>query len=94
MDGGLSLVEHGSKIDSNWTPTSRAFGVAIMHQLHCVVSSLHSSADMKTDRLKGWTKHVINDYRRTGNSTKPWLHTDHCLEVLRQVRPFFSSEPL
>ncbi|TEA19257.1 Oxidase ustYa [Colletotrichum sidae] len=57
-----------------WTEGSQAFGIGVMHQLHCVVS----------------IKKAINDYRYTGgsrgsNSTKMTGHIDHCIEVLRQA---------
>ncbi|EFQ36601.1 hypothetical protein CGRA01v4_09684 [Colletotrichum graminicola] len=57
-----------------WNEGSQAFGLGVMHQLHCVAS----------------IKKAINDYRYTGgtrgsNATKTAGHVDHCLEVLRQA---------
>ncbi|TQN70965.1 Oxidase ustYa [Colletotrichum shisoi] len=57
-----------------WKEGSQAFGIGVMHQLHCVAS----------------IKKSINDYRYTGgsrgsNSTTTMGHVDHCLEVLRQA---------
>lgn len=57
-----------------WTPGSQAFGLAVMHQLHCIAS----------------IKKAVNDYRYTGgdrgsNSSSVIGHVDHCIEVLRQA---------
>ncbi|KAK2031607.1 hypothetical protein LX32DRAFT_671527 [Colletotrichum zoysiae] len=57
-----------------WKEGSQAFGIAVMHQLHCVAS----------------IKKAIVDYRFTGgrrgsNATKAAGHVDHCIEVLRQA---------
>ncbi|KAK1990021.1 hypothetical protein LX36DRAFT_648460 [Colletotrichum falcatum] len=57
-----------------WREGSQAFGIGVMHQLHCVAS----------------IKKAIVDYRFTGgrrgsNSTSAAGHVDHCLEVLRQA---------
>ncbi|KAK1977895.1 hypothetical protein LZ30DRAFT_730516 [Colletotrichum cereale] len=65
----------GNELDPTpWKEGSQAFGIGVMHQLHCVAS----------------LKKAIVDYRFTGgrrgsNSTKTAGHVDHCLEVLRQA---------
>lgn len=75
---GTPLTGPGSEGNEHdpipWKPGSQAFGLAVMHQLHCVAS----------------IKKAINDYRYTGgnrgsNSSMNIGHVDHCVEVLRQA---------
>jgi hypothetical protein len=36
---GMSMVNEGED-PASWSPISEGFGVGVMHQLHCVVSTL------------------------------------------------------
>ncbi|KAK1948689.1 hypothetical protein LY78DRAFT_649819 [Colletotrichum sublineola] len=74
---GTPLTGPGSEGNENdpipWKEGSQAFGIGVMHQMHCVVS----------------IKMALNDHRYFGglrfNSTMAAGHIDHCVEVLRQA---------
>ena len=71
---------------SIWTDRDQAFGVAALHQLHCVVRmSSQPPTEFADANSKGTLKHSFTEFERTGNMTSSSKHTHHCIETLRQA---------
>jgi hypothetical protein len=66
---GMRMVDVAAE-PSSWTQTSEGFGVAVMHQLHCIMTIKY--ALLKLER--GSTISGKNSY-----------HVHHCIETLRQA---------
>ena len=88
--GGVRMVEHAED-PTVWEDTSEGFGLAVMHQIHCIVSISQSSSMLYTAKtLQALLKRTILEYRRHDIVTAEDEHQDHCVEYLRQVSCAFA----
>ena len=71
---------------SMWTDRDQAFGVAALHQLHCVVRMYFQLLNQFADAyFKGSLKHWFTEFEKTRNITASAHHINHCIEILRQA---------
>lgn len=71
---------------SMWTDWDQAFGVVPLHQLHCVVRiSFQLRNEFVNANSKGSLKHACMGFEKTRHVEASASHTNHCIEILRQV---------
>ncbi|KAH8746020.1 hypothetical protein F5883DRAFT_654254 [Diaporthe sp. PMI_573] len=69
VQGWGMKMKHVAANPDEWKEESEGFGVAVMHQVHCVAV----------------VKHALLTYEETGKSNADQVHLHHCVETLRQA---------
>ncbi|RYP62928.1 hypothetical protein DL770_009503 [Monosporascus sp. CRB-9-2] len=69
VEGWGMNMRHVAADPHEWEEDSEGYGVAVMHQVHCVAV----------------VKHALLTYEETGKSDANQVHLHHCVETLRQA---------